>query len=158
METIYDDTPVDLRQFDESYRRAGAVQEGTPAPVPDGQYFVRVEQVELTTARTSGNPLLKWKLRIEGPDQVNRVLWKNRAITHGTMDFVKAEMKLCGLELEPFSQLPARLGSLTQLRLEVVKVTKGDSANVYFRRRMQTFGAGPADVSGAASVDDDLPF
>ena len=57
---------VDLSRFDEDYRRAQVEQNAPPAfvAVPDGRYKVMIENVELTTAKASGNPLLKWRLRM----------------------------------------------------------------------------------------------
>lgn len=146
---------VDLSRFDDDYRRAQVEQESQPvyASVPDGRYRVMVENVELTTAKTSGNPLLKWRLRITGEDQKNRLLFKNRAITSTTIEFVKKEMNVLGVDLEPFSSLPQKLGDLVNVELMISKITKGEYENIYFNKRLT-----PQSPDQLAELSDDLPF
>ena len=65
----YDTTGVselDLAQFDDDFAEA-PVEEREFEDVPDGKYQVNVEKVELTRAQSSGNPMLKWTLKILGP-------------------------------------------------------------------------------------------
>jgi hypothetical protein len=146
---------VDLSRFDDDYRRAQIEPDSTPVyvSVPDGKYRVMIENVELTTAKTSGNPLLKWRLRITGEDQKHRVLFKSRAITASTIDWVKKEMNVLGVELEPFSSLPQKLGELLNVELMVSKVTKGEYENIYFNKRLT-----PHTEDKLAELSDDLPF
>ncbi len=155
-QTIEESTAVvDLRRFDDDYRRAQVEQAPPPqyVSVPDGKYRVSIEHVELTTAKASGNPLLKWKLRITGDDQKHRVIFKNRAITSSTIDWVKKEMNVLGVELEPFSSLPDKLGELVNVELMISKVTKGEYENVYFNKRLSPYAA-----DQLAELSDDLPF
>ncbi len=146
---------VDLSRFDDDYRRAQVEQDSAPVyiSVPDGKYRVLVESVELTTAKASGNPMLKWRLRITGEDQKHRGLFKNRAITGTTIDWVKKEMNVLGVELEPFSSLPQKLGELVNVELMISKVTKGEYENIYFNKRLS-----PHTEDRLAELSDDLPF
>ncbi len=146
---------VDLSRFDDDYRRAQTDTDTTPVhiAVPDGKYRVMVESVELTTAKSSGNPLLKWRLRITGEDQKHRVLFKNRAITGTTIEWVKKEMNVLGIELEPFSSLPQKLNELVNVELMISKVTKGEYENIYFNKRIT-----PHTEDHLAELSDDLPF
>jgi hypothetical protein len=146
---------VDLSRFDDDYRRAKVEPDTTPVfiPVPDGRYRVMVEAVELTTAKASRNPLLKWRLRITGEDQKNRLLFKNRAITGTTIDWVKKEMAVLGVELDPFSSLPDKLNELVNVELMISKVTKGEYENIYFNKRIT-----PHSEDKLAELSDDLPF
>lgn len=91
--------------------------------------------------------MLKWRLRIHSGGFENRLLWKNRAITGGSLKWVKQDLETCGLQLAELSALPAHLGDLVHQRLEVVKRTRGEFYDIYFQRRL------PERVS-----DDDLPF
>ena len=45
-----------------------------PDTVPDGTYQVIVDKAELTRAKTSGTPMLRFDLRILGPTYKNRHL------------------------------------------------------------------------------------
>ena len=138
---------IDLSQFDSEYRRQSVRSESTPESIPDGPYDVRVESVELTQSKTSRQPMLKWMLRIEGPAHTGRVLWKKRVINQNTLKWVNAELNICGLVAEPFSDLPKFLPALHGLELQVMKRTQNGFEDIYFNRRLKD------------QVDDDgLPF
>jgi hypothetical protein len=68
----------DLSQFDATYKTTQIAPNGFD-PVPDGKYQVNVDKVELTRSR-SGNPVLKWQLKILGPTCRNRILWHQNMI------------------------------------------------------------------------------
>lgn len=174
MTTVESGRDVDLSRFDDDYR---SVQVERPQPaqtqmrfgIPDGRYKVRVENVELTVAKSSGNPMLRYRMRIMVGPFESRLIVKNRAITSATIEYVKKELDTCGLELEPFSNLPMRLGDLTNMELEIAKVTKGDYENIYFNKRLSalpgyTNDPGPLGPDGrivlaADEIDrDDIPF
>jgi hypothetical protein len=164
----------DLSRFNEEYRRAPAevqqrAQQGwkpmTRFVAPDGKYQVMVESVELTTAKSSGNPLLKWRLRITSGPHENKLLYKNRAITPNTIEWVKKELQICGLDLEPFSNLPGRLRELANVELAVSKVTHGEHDNIYVNKRLNQVSARPTGASWetdpepeSGELSDDLPF
>ena len=127
---------IDLSQFDAEYRNEETAERGEFESVPDGKYQVNVEKVELTEAQTSGNPMLKWTLRVIAPKFVNRLIWRNNVITHNTLKYVKTDLHLCGLDLEKLSELPKNLKKLLDVKLEVTKKTKGDNENIFFNRRI----------------------
>jgi hypothetical protein len=151
---------VDLSRFNDEYRRT-KTEDAPPAShpsqtrfgVPDGQYRVNVDSVELTTAKSSGNPMLKWKLRVLAGPYEHRWLFKNRVITPATLEWVKKEMAVCGLELEPFSDLPHRLAELVNTELLVAKLTRGEYENIYLNKKVT-----PPNEGEIAELADDLPF
>jgi hypothetical protein len=150
---------LDLARFDEDFRDA-PVEDRTEA-VPDGKYQASVEKVEITTAKSSGNPMLKWTLRILGPSHANRLLWRNNMMaTRENILWLKGDLHLCGLDLQKLSDLPGNLERLLDVKLEVTKRTKGDNSNVYFNRRLAQDEAqaphGGGDVRSA--TNDDMPF
>jgi hypothetical protein len=128
---------IDLAQFDADFKSEATEERGDFESVPDGKYQVAVEKVELAQSST-GNPMLKWTLRILTPRFVNRFLWRNSVFTHNTLKYVKTDLHLCGLDLEKLSELPKHLGKLLEVKLEVTKKTKGDNENIYFNRRIET--------------------
>ncbi len=147
---------IDLSQFDAPYREEQAEQRGDYESVPDGKYQVSVEKVEVTESRTSGNPMLKWTLRVIAPQCVNRLMWRNSVITANTLKFVKTDLHLCGLDLERLSDLPNHLDRLLDVKLEVTKKTKGDNENIYFNRRIETAaGAGRYEREAGDAI---VPF
>ena len=129
---------IDLSQFDVPYRTEEAAERSDHDSVPDGKYQVNVEKVELAEAHTSGNPMLKWTLRVIAPQCVNRLIWRNSVITQKTLKYVKSDLQLCGLVLERLSDLPNQLRRLLDVKLEVTKKTKGDNENIFFNRRIET--------------------
>ena len=128
---------IDLAQFDDDFQSESTEERGDFESVPDGKYQVAVEKVELTQSST-GNPMLKWTLRILAPRFANRFLWRNSVFTANTLKYVKTDLHLCGLDLEKLSELPKHLGKLLEVKLEVTKKTKGDNENIYFNRRIET--------------------
>ena len=148
---------ADLAKFDNDFAEA-PVDEATES-VPDAKYQVNVDKVELTNAKSTGNPMLKWTLRILGPNYVNRFLWRNNVmLPKQNIRWLKADLHTCGLDLKKLSELPANLERLLDVKLEVTKRTKGDNENIYFNRRI-VLDDSPAEGSGdAGSADADIPF
>ena len=127
----YGQDDIDLTQFDEDFAEA-EVEERDFEPIPDGKYQVNVERVELTRAQTSGNPMLKWTLRIIAPRFRGRLLWRNNVMaTRENIKWLKTDLHTCGLSLEKISDLPANLEKLINIKLEVTKRTRGENENVY---------------------------
>ena len=147
---------IDLTQFDENFAEA-EVEERDFEPIPDGKYQVNVERVELTRAQTSGNPMLKWTLRIIAPRFRGRLLWRNNVMaTRENIKWLKTDLHTCGLDLEKLSDLPANLEKLIGVKLEVTKRTRGENENVYFNRRIVLEDGG--DDYDAAAKDALVPF
>ena len=173
-DTSYDpilDTPVDLSKYDDDYRKAKQADTPPPfRPVPDGKYQVIVENVELTKTRTTGNPMLKWRLRIAGPQMADRILWKSEVITERTIPYVTKNLTLCGLNLQTFGELPGRLTELANVRLEVTKRGRTEGPDdVYFDRNLTAIAVPSQNQPSAydqadrsvvydEDLNDDLPF
>lgn len=145
------DVDIDLSRFDK------AVQTETkPRPtftdLPDGHYDVRIEDAELYKSPSSGNPVLKYTLRVLGPTHVDRMMWKRWGITEKTRDWIEEELKICGLELEKFSDLKYHLHDLIGVELEVTRKTRGEDVTIFFNGLTESSG------SRKEEDDDDLPF
>ena len=126
---------TDLAVYDADFA-AAEVQPNQFDEVPDGKYQVKVEKVEL--ARTqNGAPMLKWHLRVLGPQHRGRMMFRNNVMASSeNIKFLKADLLACGLELGKLSDLPERLGELLDIALEVTRKTRGDFANVYINKRI----------------------
>ena len=171
---------VDLSRYDDDYRKAKQGDAPPPfRPVPDGRYQVIVENVELTKTRTTGNPMIKWRLRIAGPAMADRILWKNSVITEKTVPFITKDLTLCGVNMQSLNELQSRLPDLLNLRLEVNKRGRENGPDeVYLEKNLTAVPinarAAAASVSGGTElpvydaaersvhynddVNDDLPF
>ena len=128
---------IDLAAFDGTFQQEATEERGEFEGLPDGKYQVVVEKVELTHTQNTGNPVLKWTLRVLGPRFGNRLIWRNSVITQNTVKYIKTDLHICGLDLEKLSDLPPQLHKLLDVRLEVAKKTKGDYENIYFSRRLE---------------------
>ncbi|WFS60862.1 DUF669 domain-containing protein [Pseudodesulfovibrio thermohalotolerans] len=152
----YGQDDIDLTQFDDDFAEA-EVEERDFEPIPDGKYQVNVERVELTRAQTSGNPMLKWTLRIIAPRFRGRLLWRNNVMaTRENIKWLKTDLHTCGLSLEKISDLPANLEKLINIKLEVTKRTRGENENVYLNKRIVLEDGG--DEYDTAAKDALAPF
>ncbi len=124
---------VDLSYLDDEYAET-EVPEQEFSPIPDGKYQVLVERAEISTAQSSGNPMLKWTLRILGPAYRDRLLWKNSVLLSGLLQYVKKDLQTCGVHIQKISDLPDQLEKLLDLKLEITKKTKGENENIYFNK------------------------
>jgi hypothetical protein len=153
-----DNADIDLAQFDDAFA-AAEVEERDFEEVPDGKYQVNVEKVELTRARSSGVPMLKWGLRILGPQHRGRMLWRNNVIgTPDNIKWLKNDLYTCGLQLTRLSELQANLGRLLDIKIEVNKRTNGDNTNIYFNKRIVTDGDVDQGNGNRRFTTDDIPF
>jgi len=158
-----DDVPsVDLSRFDNEFENAPVEEKKDFDPVPDGKYQVNVEKVELTTAKTTGNPMLKWTLKILAPHFRGRLLWRNNVMaSRENIRWLKNDLHVCGLDLQKLSDLPANLEKLLDVKLEITKRTKGENENIYFNRRIvldeSTSGVAGGDFQGVQAKDE-IPF
>jgi hypothetical protein len=156
MDTPQGGAPVDLSSFDDEYT---GTEEKDRDDVPDGKYQVVVDRVELTRAKSSGNPMLRWTLRILAPRYTGRLLWRNSVIKSGNcMRWFKTDLKTCGLELERLSDLDHYLSKLVGVALEITQKTIGENENIYFNRRIEIDASAMAPRSAAPGGADDLPF
>jgi len=152
-----DDT-MDLAQFDDDFVSAD-VEEKDFEAVPDGKYQVKVDRVELTRSETSGNPMLKWALKILGPTHKGRLLWRNNVIaSKDNVKWLKQDLYTCGLQMDKLSDLPDKLETLLDVGLEVTKRTKNEFENIYFNRRIVLSDEDAAAPSAGHDVDDMIPF
>ncbi len=146
------DSDIDLANLDDDFDSA-EVEDRDFESVPDGKYQVQIERVELTRAKSSGNPLLKWTLKIIGPSQQGRKLWRNNIIVSPeNIKWLKQDLYTCGLQLAKLSELPTRLDELLDITLEVTKRTSGDYENVYLNQKIVMVD------EPAANPDDELLF
>jgi len=128
------DTAIaDLTRFDDDWAKTTVSADEMYSDIPDGTYDAVIEEARLTETSSTGRPMVTWKLRIQGPQAVNRVLTKNRVITENTLAYLKDDLDRCGLKIARLSELPARLGELVDRPIGVDKRTKDGRTNLYFR-------------------------
>jgi hypothetical protein len=154
--------PVDLSHLDGSYITAEAATSGS-APA-DGKYQVNVDKVEIVRAKTGNQPMLKWTLKILGPQYIGRLMWRyNMLSSPENMKWLKGDLQTCGLQLDKVSNLQSRLPELLDIKLEVTKRTRGEHENIYFNKKLvldDSFnqpGTGHGGHAGGG-FDDSIPF
>jgi len=148
----YDETypsDLDLSQYDDDFAKA-PIDTRDFDDVPDGDYQVKVDKVEIVRSASSGNPMLKWALRILGDKYAGRFLWRNNswvsddpANKEKLMSRLRTDLHTCGVEIQGLSELPGRLGDLLDVCLEVRKRKNGDFYNIYINKRILLDGLGP---------------
>ena len=149
----YENENVNLEEYDEKYQAAEEPEEREFEPVPDGKYQVNVNRAEITTAKTSGNPMLKWTLKIIAPKYSGRLLWNHHILSNSTsLSWLKKDLKMCGITLDKLSALSDKLNDLVGLKLEVSAKTREGSTSVYFNRLLSD-----AEVQ-TLEDDSDIPF
>ena len=138
---------VDLARFDDDWAKTSAPAEEMYSDIPDGSYDAIIEGARVTGTSASARPVVIWKLRIQGPQAVNRVVTKNRVITENTLGYLREDLEKCGLQVASLSELPTRLGELVDRPVVLDKRTKDGRTNFYFRwESNRTSRNGPDDV------------
>lgn len=147
---------LNLSQFDDDFAEAPVEEKKEFDPVPDAKYQVNVEKVELTRAKTTGNPMLKWTLKVISGRYAGRLLWRNNVMaSRENIKWLKGDLHTCGLNLDKLSDLQPNLEKLLDVKLEITKRTKGDNENIYFNKRIVV--ADEPDQHHSAGSDD-IPF
>lgn len=141
------DFGAELAAFDADFAKAPA--DGGDGKIPDGKYQMRVQDASMTRAQTSGAPMLKLKLRVEGPTLVGRIVWRNSVIAADKIEYLKRDLSRLGLALAKLSDLPAQIGNVKGVLVEVTAKTNGEFQNYYIDKRVAEVGGG-----GAASGFD----
>lgn len=152
---------MDLTEYNDMYEDA-EVQDKF-SMVPDGKYQVYIDEISIEETKHTHKPMIKWTFKIMSGVYESKLLWKNSVITDDkkSMDYIKTDLLICGLELKKFSDLQKRLGELLNVQLEVqTKIKKADpndpekrdSQNVWIQRKLKT-GENFDTLS-----EDDIPF
>lgn len=121
---------LDLSAFDEEYAHAEAPDFNE---VPDGKYQVRIETARLAES-SKGDPMIRWDLVVISGQHAGRHIFKNSVITSASLPFVKGDLKVLGVALPKFSDLPNHLGLVLDKALQVTKRTKDEYTNIYFNK------------------------
>ena len=131
-----------LQSLNPDYQDAPESQ--AAAPLPDGEYTVTVNDVELTQPSEKA-PRLEWTLMV---DELNRRMWKRSAITPAALPYLRGDLKLCGVVLDNLADLPRRMNELKGVRLRVNKKSDSKGTNVYFNEYL-----GRAEMT-----EEEIPF
>lgn len=156
--------PVDLREFDDDFARAESRSpsaEPGPEEIPDGIYETRIEDVTLGRTTNTGNPMIIWKLRIQGPNCQGRTLSKVRVITPKTVPFVKEDLDRLDLQLDRLSELNGRMHEMLDRTVRIFKKTNSERrwSDVYFlRARKDPHSEASTEDAWRTGTTDDLPF
>jgi hypothetical protein len=155
------DNAPDLSQWDDDY-------DGTQTPehnfddIADGDYDTTLDKLVVTTS-TSGSPVVKFLVKIDGPNFVGRTMWKTDGIaTKQNLEYLKKDLTICGY-VGKLSQLAARADEFRGVRLKVKVKNKGGYTNYYINKRIgepSTASPPVEDQSPASALDpsDPVPF
>ena len=156
----------DLSQWDDDYDGTEAAAEHNFDDITDGDYDVVLESLAITTAKGTGSPLVKFTMKIEGPNFVGRKLWTNDGIaTKQNLEYLKKDLTLIGY-VGKLSQLAAHVDEFRGVRLRVRVKNKAGSnfPAVYLNKRLgdAPVMSAPDEPPPAPSSDldpsDPVPF
>jgi hypothetical protein len=139
-----------LARFNDQWAKTPVGPEDMYSDIPDGTYDAVIEDAHLTETVSTGRPMVIWKLRIQGPQAVNRLVTKNRVITENTLGILREDLEKCRVQVSDLSELPARLVELVDRPIGLEKRTKDGRSNFYFR-----WGTNRTSQTG---LSDDIPF
>jgi hypothetical protein len=128
------------------------------APLPNGNYTVRVEKCMWDTAKT-GTPYINWHFRIVDGDHEGRMLFKEHYLKPGSevnFRILAEDLKLILGEVPPLDS-PTLLDSLLDKVLFVRKRDRDNGYDIYINgvdKRVEDENP-PASTHIA---DDDIPF
>lgn len=154
---------VDLSRFDDEYARASTQQAQTPFydEIPDGFYDASIEEVQIGQTANTGNPMIVWKLRIQGPECRGKAITKVRVITDKTLAYLKQDLERLEVRLERLSELPHRIDEMIDRPVRIFKRSNPQRrwTDVFFVAGRK----GPASEEWhggqwATGTDDELPF
>jgi hypothetical protein len=161
--------PVEFSdQDEEEFAEAEEKQSSTFDPLPDGNYTVEVTDAK--THEKSGHRMLTWTLKVLDGPHAGRLLWRNNMLeTKSNKEWLKRDLKVCGIELAKLFNINDRTSELVGLVLSVTQKTQGKYANVYLNKvvaagaelRPTGSGNGASEErapEGDNSVDDEVPF
>ena len=91
---------IDLSRFNTLYKTESTAD---AAPItnqiPDGRYEVVVAEVSLTTSQSSGNPMIRWVLRITSSAFRDRILRKYSVITENSLSLSGRSISISAVSL-----------------------------------------------------------
>jgi hypothetical protein len=140
----------ELARFDKEWAKTSVSPDEMYSDMPDGSYDAVIEDARMSETSSTGRLVVLWKLRIQGPQAVNRVVTKNRVITENTLAYLKEDLEKCRLQIKRLSELPSRLIELVDRPIGVDKRTKDGRTNFYFR-----WASNRTSQNG---LGDDVPF
>jgi hypothetical protein len=139
---------MDLSDLAQAFRDA---PDGT---VPEGTYEATLEKMDLRESN-SGNRMVEWTLRIDGPTSRGERVWKTNLLeTEEGLKYVKMDLRKCGVDTDKLeiTEVPQLLDRLVGTRLLVKVQHKDDFVNVRIKKRLDV-----PSGNGSAS-EEDVPF
>jgi len=158
-----------LSKFQQAYKETNVSDDNNFDELPDGDYVVRVERVELKQSKT-GRPMLEWEFVVYDGEFAGRHEWKyNLLDSVDRIQWLKKDLFRAGLELEDITQLETSLPQLLDRLLEIkIKSRQGNNGqiyrNVYINKEIEKTVSekgpftGYSDTEPLNITDDDLPF
>lgn len=138
---------ADLARFEDEWTKTSTSSDEMYSDIPDGTYNAVIEHARVSVTASTGRPVVIWKLRIKGPQAVNRVVTRYQVITENTLAFLKEDLEKCRIQVPRLSELPAHLAGLLDHPIGVEKRTKDGRANFFFRWESNRTGQiGPDDI------------
>lgn len=148
-----------LEQFDGNFRpQRPGLRQGIDS-LPDGEYTVVVERVDLTKTKNSGADIIRWNLIVEGDMADGRYEHASFLSNQQNVNALGSDLMAIGVPCDQWTatngkkfsvELPKALGALVGVRISVTKTssTNSQSGKTYHNLRfLGRAGASVNDVS-----------
>ncbi len=147
----------DLAQFDDAFNGAAIPERKGPAPLPDGAYIARIDNIQLKHSKTSPAPVIELELLIHEGEFAKRRLWKNLAITANSLQYVKRDLAIMGFtsKLSDFEDV-TKVSFLLDTLLGIGVKKKDNGQEIYINKRVGHLK--DSQTAPAVAVSDKPPF
>lgn len=130
----------ELADLDEAWTKTKAAESGSK--LPDGTYQVKVEAARIVERKDSSAFMLVVELMCLHGDHEGEIHTHIRTIDVDNLKYLKAELKVMGVEMEYLSELPDRLEELldnvVEIRVKTNRKNDKEYTNTYFNRSIKT--------------------
>ena len=130
--------------------------------IPPGEYVVTVGDVECTTSKSSGNPMIKIEFDVVEPEKYNtRKLWDYFVTTEDMVwklgQFCQCADRLAAFDTDAVAEVWAALRGAT-CRAEVKHEQWDGAPSAKIKRYLPAPDFAQPAPMGKANPDDDIPF
>jgi len=147
--------------FNHKYNASSVETEG-PAPIPEGEYTVVVDQVTEKVSRKTGADMLEIKLKIVGAEPANQK-FVNRTLNYYLLDDAYLDQKLYDMFTSCSKPIPAQvtgkefLNLCGRIRTKLETYNGEQLASVRYWCRPKP-GEAPVEPPKPKNSADDIPF
>ena len=141
----------ELQDLDAAFENAPEPEE--MVEIPDGSYVATVAEIGLIRSKV-GVRYLKWRFKIAEGEERGKKITKLNALKTDSMEWVKQDLRRCGVQIKLLSELPGVLDEIPGTWVEIQLKTKPDKdgvqrQNCYVNKPFERLPETPEPIEGA---------